>query len=84
MPSTATPPARKRSREVLNVKISPQIASVYAGLNGDNLVLCGHPTALMNMPLKSPAIAISQFGYRDGKSSKDGNQQPSDGAELHT
>jgi hypothetical protein len=37
----------------------------------------------MNMPLKSPAIAISQFGYGDGKSSKDGNQQPSGVTELH-
>ena len=66
-PSTATPPARKRFREGLTGKIGLQIASVYAGLNGDKSALCGHPTAPMNMSLKSPALAFSQFGYGDGR-----------------
>ena len=54
MPSIVAMLAGWRLREVLNVKIGLPITNVYAGLKRTILVLCGHPTAPMIMPLKLP------------------------------
>jgi hypothetical protein len=66
MPPIVAMLAGWRLREVLNVKTGLQIANVYAGLNRTNLALWYQPLTLMNMRLKTPAIAISRFGGDSG------------------
>jgi hypothetical protein len=74
---------KKAGQRSLNAKIGLRIASIHAGLKGTNSVLCGHPTAPVNMSLKRPAIAISRLGNGDSRSSEDVNEQSPDGTELH-
>jgi hypothetical protein len=65
MLSIARLPVRRQVSEVLNAKIWLQIENVYAGLKGTILALWHHPSALVNVFSKSPAIAISRFGFGD-------------------
>jgi hypothetical protein len=67
----ATLPAKRQVSEVLNAKIGRQIANVYAGLKGTNLALWHHPSTLMNVLSKSPAIAVSRFGFGDSRTGQD-------------
>ena len=71
MPSTVATHAKRQLREVLTVKIGRQIANVYAGLKGTNLALWHPPSMPMNVLSKSTAIAISSFGYGDGRTGRD-------------
>jgi len=59
----ATIPARKLVIEVEDAKMSLQIASICAGLNGTIPALWLPPITTKNVRLKSPAIAIPGFDF---------------------
>jgi hypothetical protein len=67
---------KKAGQRSLKRENRRQIANVYAGLKGTNLALWHHPSTLMDVLSKSPAIAISRFGFGDSRTGRDVTNQP--------